>query len=291
MPHNFSMLDTQFPHFEGDESTEAKLRRMQDYLFMLLEQLKYILSNLDKENFNEAALQEIKEDIAEDIVVTDVVISNTVITQNLYAEFGDIAELTVDRLLSANKVERYRNSNTSEINYIWIEGQSIKLMTGTTLGSTVQHRDRYGRLLYWKDSQRLAMSAEPTAFPVIVYDYHELCKAQFSFDDIDGTYVPRITMGAGSGTGDRDKLFIQKLEDIAKITYITDTDQETYIHMTDFVDAKMRRIKNVAIDKTGNQITVLMEGQSTPGVIGYTETGDSMTFTWPDGHTATISIG
>ncbi len=34
-------------------------------------------------------------------------ISNTVITQNLYATYGDIAELTVDRLMSGDKVERY----------------------------------------------------------------------------------------------------------------------------------------------------------------------------------------
>lgn len=236
MPHNFSMLDTQFPHFT-DETTAEKLRKIQDYLFMLLEQLKYILNNLDRDNFNDAALQEIKDEIAEDIVAADIVISNTVITQNLYAEFGDIAELTVDRLLSANKVARYKNLDTSEINYLWIEGQSIKLMTGVTDGSTTQHRDRYNRLLYWKDENKLSMSAEPTAYPVIVYDYEELCKAEFSFVDVNGTYVPMIILGAGTGEGDNDKLFIQKFEDTAKIRYVTDDGRDVMLEMSEDINA------------------------------------------------------
>jgi|LSQX01.2.fsa_nt_gb hypothetical protein len=290
MPHSFSMLDTQFPHFSGDESTDAKIEGVQDYLFMLLEQLKYMLYNLDSGNFNDAALQELRDSLKEGIE-TNVVISNTVITENLYAEYGDIAELTVDRLLSANKVEKYRLGDTSDINYIWIEGQSIKLMTGTATGGTTQHIDRHGRPLYWYDGNMLGMSTKATAFPVIVFDYKELVKAQFSFDLVDETYVPRITLGAGSGTGDRDKLFIQKLEDIAKFTYVTDTGAETFLNMTDFVDAKMRRIENVAIDKSSGTVSVLLEGRSSPEMLSYSESADSMTFIWPDGHTARISIG
>lgn len=290
MPSNFSLLDTQFPHFTGGESPNEKIKRLQDYLFMLLEQLKYLLYNLDSGNFNDAALQELMDSLKEGIG-TNVVISNTVITENLYAEYGDIAELTVDRLLSANKVERYRLGDTSDINYIWIEGQSIKLMTGTPTGGTTQHTDRNGRPLYWYDGAALGMSTKTTAFPVIVFDYTELVKAQFSFDLVDGTYVPRITLGAGSGTGDRDKLFIQKLENIAKFSYVTDTGAETFLNMTDFVDAKMRRIENVAIDKSSGTVSVLLEGRSSPEILSYSESADSMTFIWPDGHAARISIG
>jgi hypothetical protein len=86
-------------------------------------------------------------------------------------------------------------------------------------------------------------------------------------------------------------LFIQKLEDIAKFTYVTDTGAETFLNMTDFVDAKMRRIENVAIDKSSGTVSVLLEGRSSPEMLSYSESADSMTFIWPDGHTARISIG
>lgn len=58
----------------------------------------------------------------------------------------------------------------------------------------------------------------------------------------------------------------------------------------DFVDLKMRRIDSVNINKSLGEVTVLMEGETVPETIDYTETADSITYTWPDGHTATVSI-
>lgn len=58
----------------------------------------------------------------------------------------------------------------------------------------------------------------------------------------------------------------------------------------DFVDLKMRRIDSVNINKSLGEVTVLMEGETVPETIIYTETADSITYTWPDGHTATVSI-
>ena len=45
--------------FTGETSDSEKIEQITSYLFMLLEQLRYSLSNLDKDNFNEAGLDEI----------------------------------------------------------------------------------------------------------------------------------------------------------------------------------------------------------------------------------------
>lgn len=227
MPGGLAALDIGFPRFTGQETTEQKLTAIMNYLYMLLETLRYTLSNLDTSNWNKPALDEFVEMIRAGLVVADVVISNTVITQNLYAEFGDVAELTCDRLLTANKVSRYKNGDTADINYVWIQDQSIRLMTGTVVmedetPQTVQHRDRNGELLYWKDAEMQSMSTAVTALPVTVYAYTELCKASLSFDLVDDMYVPRFVLGVGTGEGDNDRLIITKPMDKAVIGYRDD---------------------------------------------------------------------
>jgi hypothetical protein len=228
MPGGLAALDIGFPRFTGRESTEQKLAAVQNYLYMLLETLRYTLSNLDTSNWNKRAMDDFVEMIRAGVVVANTVITNTVITQNLYAEFGDIAELTCDRLLTANKVSRYKDSDTADINFVWIQGQSIKLMTGTVVldgatPQTTQHSDRNGNLLYWYTAEMLGMSTTATAFPVTVYQYTELCKASLSFDLVDGVYVPRFVLGAGTGVGDNDRLVITKPADKAVIKYTDDS--------------------------------------------------------------------
>ncbi len=52
MPSGFAALDTGFPQLSGIDGTEAKLLALQDYLALLLEQLRYTLHNLGVENLN-----------------------------------------------------------------------------------------------------------------------------------------------------------------------------------------------------------------------------------------------
>lgn len=56
MPNGTHLLDAGFPSFTGQESTAEKLDRIQNYLFQLLEELRYLLRNLSTENFNSAGL-------------------------------------------------------------------------------------------------------------------------------------------------------------------------------------------------------------------------------------------
>ena len=64
MPGNILNADTGFPTFAEGEDSNAKIDKVMNYLYMLLEQLRYSLNNLDADNFNEAGLKEIADGIA-----------------------------------------------------------------------------------------------------------------------------------------------------------------------------------------------------------------------------------
>lgn len=193
------------------QDASASVKRIQKWLIALVDNINDCLCNIDQGNLNDSFYQTLGT-LGADKVVADSVITNTLITKNLYAEYGDIAELTVDRLLTANKVTRYKARDPSDLNYISIQGQTIQLRTGTTQGATEQHQNRKGEPLFWQDAEQLAMDTVATADPVIVYAYHELCKAELSFlmDDESGYYTPKLTMGAGVGQGDWGKAFLYK---------------------------------------------------------------------------------
>lgn len=69
MPSNLLSADTSFPRFTGGERDSEKIEKITSYLFMLLEQLRYLLYNLDKDNFNEAGLEEIGSMITEPVYI------------------------------------------------------------------------------------------------------------------------------------------------------------------------------------------------------------------------------
>jgi hypothetical protein len=54
-----------FPNFEGNETTEEKVDQIQNYLYMLVEQLRYSMANIGKENFNETEFDNIVNLITE----------------------------------------------------------------------------------------------------------------------------------------------------------------------------------------------------------------------------------
>lgn len=61
MPSMLMLADTQFPRFTETEGNDEKFDKVYNYLYMLLEQLRYTLSNLGSENFNTSDLGEIGE--------------------------------------------------------------------------------------------------------------------------------------------------------------------------------------------------------------------------------------
>ena len=103
--------------------------------------------------------------------------ADAVFTDSLYAEQGDIAELTVDRLSTSRRIRKYILGDTSDDNYIAIQDNYIKFITGAPVSNailltqtgdyiitedelfltletsdyvTTQATNRYGELLYWQ---------------------------------------------------------------------------------------------------------------------------------------------
>lgn len=68
MPTGLLNADIQFPNTEG-KNTKQSIDEITNYLYMLLENLKYSLANLDKDNFNDAGMKEIAEIITKPIAV------------------------------------------------------------------------------------------------------------------------------------------------------------------------------------------------------------------------------
>lgn len=63
MPANWIYTDTQMPRFVGSESESEKIEEIQNYLFMLVEQLRYTLRNLDMANMNGTAVEKFTGEI------------------------------------------------------------------------------------------------------------------------------------------------------------------------------------------------------------------------------------
>lgn len=66
MPTTFQLVETTFPNGEG-KTTQEQINGVYDYLFVLLEQLRYTLFNLDESNLNQDALSEFIKNINEPI--------------------------------------------------------------------------------------------------------------------------------------------------------------------------------------------------------------------------------
>lgn len=82
MPGNILNADTMFPNLR-EGTADEKIEKIGSYLYMLLEQLRYSMGNLDAKNFNESGLSEIASLITEPVYV------------RLEDEEGRLSELSV----------------------------------------------------------------------------------------------------------------------------------------------------------------------------------------------------
>ena len=145
-------------------SSPEATKQIWSYVLSMQEQLEYWLRNLDAENFNDAGLKEIAG-----MFKADTIISNTNITQEIYADYGNIADLTVDRLRTDyTKAQKYLKGDTSVVNYISIHDETISFITATTDGKETQQLTEGNRLFYWQDDTHAQMTSEKvTDYPVM----------------------------------------------------------------------------------------------------------------------------
>lgn len=158
MPTTFQLVETTFPNGEGKD-TQEQINGVYDYLFVLLEQLRYTLFNLDGSNINQNALSEFIKNISEPIYAkiedTDKNVNEISITaKGLDARLSD-AEGNITQLQATAKGLQASISNlngsvtnlTADVNGIRAtvstkidatQAQSIfdQSATGFTLGAT-----------------------------------------------------------------------------------------------------------------------------------------------------------
>lgn len=305
MPDRMHMLDTGYPNFSGYEKTSEKVDAIQNYLFILLEELRFLLRNLDLDNFNEQGIKDLATATADALskmdknpvfesVVTNILYSNTVITNELYANYGEIADLTVWRLRTDYmRARNCLNGVTADINYIDIHDEQIDFITASVaspLRTTQLIRD--GLAFYWADEAHSRMTCvEATAWPVMVYVYRELTKLSVRFQTIaltngTTTYAPVITLGAGDENG-RSKGFIYKGQNELMIRYLTSTGAYTDITLSNYLDLTRLR-KPVSLDFSGWDFGFFSETLDGLGADAWTvdfdEDGNPVLLTDSQGH-------
>ncbi|MBQ8249064.1 MAG: hypothetical protein IJY93_04180 [Clostridia bacterium] len=89
MPSMLMLADTQFPRFTETEGSDEKFDKVYNYLYMLLEQLRYTLSNLGSENFNTSDLGEIGE-----VITAPLSDELQVFRRALVGEDGDMSQIS-----------------------------------------------------------------------------------------------------------------------------------------------------------------------------------------------------
>ena len=119
MPGNILSADTQFPNFAGQESPAEQIRTIRNYLYMLLEQLRYTLNNLDAGNFNTEGLKEIQDAISQPIL------------KQLSDTDGNLAELQATAAGLASRV----SSNEGDISQLEQTAQGLSSRVGDAEGN------------------------------------------------------------------------------------------------------------------------------------------------------------
>ena len=307
MPANFLQADTGFPDLSRYDTTEQKLEALQNYLFLLLENLRYTLRNLSMDNFNSTALNEWVDglDIKANNIDAHTIISNTFITNELYTKYGQIADLTVDKLRTDyKKAQRYLSGDTSNLDYLYIHDEEISFITASTDGTQTEQMSVDGKLFYWTDEGMTQMTSEEvTEWPVMIYVYTELVKGSFRFGLVPYTEdtlnrVPEIVMGAGYGKANPDwgKGFIRKNKTTFDMWFIGGDGTENGVYIgekyTDITGLRRATALNFG-NWEGGSFLVTLEGKTDPTMYGVTldDNGRPVSILYPDGESCAITWG
>ena len=167
----------------------------------------------------------------------------------LYAAYGEIADLAVDRLSTSRRIVKYLNHDQSDDNYIRIQNQEIAFVTGNCTGEREQAKNPAGQPLFWPRSvsglspdengypittqnERIFTTTTPTNWPVYVYIYQEAVKRRIKFEanPDSGVYEPADTYGAGNEQG-YNYARVTKSTEGFDLIYITPVGKEIGVHM------------------------------------------------------------
>ncbi len=184
----------------------------------------------------------------------NVEVTGSVAAQALYAIYGSVAKLTVDSLSTSRRIPLYLAGDSSDDNYIHIQGKKMRFTCAQATGETEQAIDPEGAPLYWEkdissaslgvdgypyvDGARVFTTTLTTAWPVTVYRYTEQDKLSLEFDDSD-IHEPRLSFGVGWGdeaNTDRGRGFLQKTHDSFDLWFVGHEDSEAGVRCGDYLE-------------------------------------------------------
>lgn len=154
MPSNILSADTSFPNLTDEQTTDQKFKVITDYLYMLLEQLRYSMGNLGVENFNETSFQQISGLIQEPIYAQLEDVDKNIASLVLEAEYfntrltdaeGNISSLTQTSETFRTQIQDLNGQMTSvtqsvngiQTQIVGLDG-SVTTITQTLNGLTVE---------------------------------------------------------------------------------------------------------------------------------------------------------
>lgn len=156
----------------------------------------------------------------------------------LYSAFGEIANLSVNRLSTSRRVVKYLAGDTSDDNFIRVAEQSLEFIAGIAKGTAEQARNPNGELIYWEadpagasigsdgypyaNGERIFTTTKQTSWPVMVYQYEEQVKRAISFQSDGQYYYPVDVFGAGDDNG-KQRGYLVKRQNSLELTYETST--------------------------------------------------------------------
>jgi len=208
---------------------EKQVQALTDLVMRFRRELEYLLNgNLDEENGVIKAEAAYIEQIFAEYISTNVLEANTIIVNNLTAQKGYIAELTVDQLDTSDKVQNRLDNNTDDVYYIRINNQVVEWVEAQYNSSLpeVHTVNRNGNHLYWIDDTHTGVTEDTTAHPVMEYGYDEYVKRKdwFMTDPAgSGFQIPVSEWGVGTGVGDNAKFRMYKAAKGAYFDYFHST--------------------------------------------------------------------
>lgn len=201
----------------------------------------------------------------------------------LYSAFGEIADLSVNRLSTSRRVVKYLAKDTTDDNFIRVEGQSLEFVAGIAKSTTEQAKNPNGDLIYWEadpagasigsdgypyaNGERIFTTTKQTSWPVMVYQYEEQVKRAISFQSDGQYYYPVDVFGAGDNNG-KQRGYLVKRQNSLELTYETSTGKQLGLAARDdgYMDLMGLR-KSAALDFSEwdkGYFAELVDGEKTP---------------------------
>lgn len=172
MADRMHILDTGLPDFSRYSTTEDKLAALIEYLYMMIEELRYLLRHLDADNFADDSVTVIQQ-------IAAAAAGASAVLPDLYAKYGTTAAISVWRLCTDwRRARNFQREDQRDISYIDIHDDEIDLITESVAEPVrTEQLKQGGACLWWAEEAQRTMSTSQSPWPVMVYVYDEKARA------------------------------------------------------------------------------------------------------------------